>query len=459
MSGKRVGRWCLVMLVVLLMLPGAAGAQGVPPDPGLAGPYPVAQFNFTLTGTGATVFYPGTGGVVAAGGPFPGLVLGHGFARSRGAHAGNGAFFASHGFIVVTVDFPNPLAPDYTAWAAKISAALDWLEAQNADPASSFWGQVATDRFGVLGHSAGGMATWVAAGQDTRIRAIMPLDPVPASGADLSALGAGLTMPAAWSAAPASSCNASASYVTLYPLTVAAQKAQYVAAGATHCDFEDPTDFTCTLFCGSASSARRQVIRRYVVAWLRYYLRAEANYFHYVHGDGLVDDLAAGRLDSQLTQRNTEPQGATAAATALGGAVQLAWQPYPVLPLAGYNLYRRPLAAPTFEPLAQTGMFGSYDDAGLPAGTYEYALAVRDTLGNEQQRRVLPPLTVSCYRFDVAPAECDGLVDLLDIQAVAGAWPLASGQPGYEPRFDVDNSGTIDILDIGLVTAAWNWPP
>ena len=55
--------------------PTPGNAQGIPPDPGLPGPFPVDQFNFTLQSLGATVFYPGAGGVVAAGGPFPGLVL------------------------------------------------------------------------------------------------------------------------------------------------------------------------------------------------------------------------------------------------------------------------------------------------------------------------------------------------------------------------------------------------
>ena len=43
-----------------------------------------------------------------------------------------------------------------------------------------------------------------------------------------------------------------ASYQQVYPPTVAAQKAQYVVANATHCDFEDPTDFLRTIACGGA---------------------------------------------------------------------------------------------------------------------------------------------------------------------------------------------------------------
>ena len=448
-----------VVIIVLLATPATSSAAQalVPPDPGLPGPFATDQLNFTLQGNGATVFYPGANGVVAAGGPFSGLVLGHGFARSRSNHSANGAFLASHGFIVVTVDFPNPSAPDFDVWAAKISAALTWLETENATPASRFWGRIATDRFGVLGHSAGGMAAWVAAGRDIRIKAIMPLDPVPGSGADLSALGAGLTMPSAWAAAPPSSCNSSAAYTQVYPLTAAAQRAQYVVSSATHCDFEDPTDVLCTLFCGSASATRRQIIRRYAVAWLQYYLVGDTDYYYYIHGNGLAADLAAGRL-TNVTARNTQPQGSQAQAANEGGAVQLTWQPYPVQPLAGYTVYRRRLPDPTPTRVATLGLVGTYLDAGLPAGDFEYSLATRDTADQEHQRVVLAPLTVACYRFDVAPTACDGAVNLTDVQAVAAAWPSVSGQPGYSTRLDVDGDQVISIVDVQQVAAAWGWP-
>lgn len=165
---RRIAPILLAIALAFTALPALDGhAQGVPADPGLPGPYAAEQFNFTLQGLGATVFYPGAGGAVAAGGPFSGLVPGHGFARARAQHANNGVLLASHGFIVVTVDFPNPFSPDFDAWAAQSSAALDWLEAENANPASRFYQQIAVDRLGALGHSAGGMATWVAAGQAT----------------------------------------------------------------------------------------------------------------------------------------------------------------------------------------------------------------------------------------------------------------------------------------------------
>ncbi|MEZ4768815.1 MAG: hypothetical protein R2844_10380 [Caldilineales bacterium] len=450
----------LLLIVVMLATtvePAASFAQTVPPDPGLPGPYSVAQDDFTLQGLGATVFYPGTAGAVAEGGPFPGLVLGHGFARSRAQHANNGVFLASHGYVVVTLNFPNPLSPDFDAWATQISAALDWMEAQNSDPLSLFFDQIDTDRFGVLGHSAGGMATWVAASRDSRIKATMPLDPVPGGGFDLTTLGAAVTNPSGWTGAPGSSCNASASYNQFYPLVQASHKAQYIVADATHCDFEDPTNILCTAVCGSASEARRQIWRRYTVSWLNYYLKGDTDYYYYIIGQGLVDDLASGRL-TNTTALNTRPRDASASAAPNGGAATLTWLPYPVTPIAGYDVYRRLVPEPAPVLIASLSVTDVFTDTGLPAGQYEYALLSRDTAGNPHQPIALPVLDVSCYQFDVAPDSCDGVVDTLDIQAVALAWQSIPGQPAYDPRYDVDGDQVITVVDVQTFAAQWGWP-
>ncbi len=46
----------------------------------------------------------------------------------------------------------------------------------------------------------------------------------------------------------------------------------------------------------------------------------------------------------------------------------------------------------------------------------------------------------------------------MDIQAVAAAWQLEAGQPGYDPRFDMDGDQTITIVDVQTIAAQWGWP-
>ena len=114
-----------------------------------------------------------------------------------------------------------------------------------------------------------------------------------------------------------------------------------VWSSSAQCDLECPTDVRGPLFVGSASTTRRQIIRRYAVAWLQYYLAGDTAYYYYLHGDGLAADLAAGRL-TNVTARNTQPQGAQVQATNQGGAAQLTWQAYPVLSLIHISEPTRP---------------------------------------------------------------------------------------------------------------------
>lgn len=61
-----------------------------------------------------------------------------------------------------------------------------------------------------------------------------------------------------------------------------------------------------------------------------------------------------------------------------------------------------------------------------------------------------------------ADIDGDGDVDIIDVQLVAARWNTQQGDPGYEPRFDLDNEGQgdgdIDIIDVQLVAAWWNKP-
>lgn len=78
--------------------------------------------------------------------------------------------------------------------------------------------------------------------------------------------------------------------------------------------------------------------------------------------------------------------------------------------------------------------------------------------GSEHQPLVLPVLDVPCYSFDVAPAACDGQVDALDLQAVSLAWQTQPGDPGYDPRFDMDGDQQITIVDVQRFASEWGWP-
>ena len=59
-------------------------------------------------------------------------------------------------------------------------------------------------------------------------------------------------------------------------------------------------------------------------------------------------------------------------------------------------------------------------------------------------------ITNSCFWADI---DCDGDVDIVDIQRVAGKWNSRRGHNDFETRYDLDNDGDIDIIDIQRVAS------
>jgi outer membrane protein assembly factor BamB len=61
-----------------------------------------------------------------------------------------------------------------------------------------------------------------------------------------------------------------------------------------------------------------------------------------------------------------------------------------------------------------------------------------------------------CNACDV---DDDGDVDVQDIQAVANRWLCPSGEPCYEPQYDLNNDGIIDVADVMTVSQNWGCEP
>jgi pimeloyl-ACP methyl ester carboxylesterase len=62
-------------------------------------------------------------------------------------------------------------------WAGDLAFALDFLEEQNSDGDSPFYGRLDLNRVGVYGHSTGGGAAIQFCGTDARCKALLGMDP------------------------------------------------------------------------------------------------------------------------------------------------------------------------------------------------------------------------------------------------------------------------------------------
>jgi hypothetical protein len=61
----------------------------------------------------------------------------------------------------------------------------------------------------------------------------------------------------------------------------------------------------------------------------------------------------------------------------------------------------------------------------------------------------------ACAQGDV---NCDGVINIVDLQLVAGAWNAVAWTPGYNPRYDLVRDGLIDVNDILAVANLWHTP-
>lgn len=227
----------LLFSLLFMTFFGSSNAHALPPDPRALGPFLIAMTvidegcNYDLDGTSliwndspffgptsfpvafgdhdfvgsdtrcpgnpavlvdmkARVFYPGTPGVVAAGGPFPLVVILHGQQIfSIPGYEGYdylGTLLASHGFIVASIDGRSLLDSTIKSRGEHVREHIRRFVARNAPGSGSFLaGKIDLSKVTVIGHSRGGdsvVAAWewqrVAPDPGYAITALVAIAPV-----------------------------------------------------------------------------------------------------------------------------------------------------------------------------------------------------------------------------------------------------------------------------------------
>lgn len=206
--------------------------------------------------------------VYPAAGPLRGAaILSHGFTRSRRTLAGHAQALADAGVLVLTPDLPCTF--DFRCNARTLAAMVGSLRAG---------GTFGTPVEGVMlvGFSAGGLSSLLAA--DTPgVVGFVGLDPfdrtMPGEAERLGLAAAGrLRTKALLLRAPPSSCNAEA-VAASWAIALPAMWRDELITGASHCDFESPTDWMCRLACGDTDPARQERVRQELLdaaaRWIR----------------------------------------------------------------------------------------------------------------------------------------------------------------------------------------------
>jgi len=202
-----------------------------------------------------------------AGPPRGAAILSHGFTRSRRTLAGHAQALADAGVLALTPDLPCTF--DFRCNARALAALVGLLRTGGVFGAP-------VERVMLVGFSAGGLSSLLAA--DTPgVVGFVGLDPfdrtLPGEAGRLGLPAAGrLRTEALLLRAPPSRCNADA-VAAAWGTALPALWRDDLIAGASHCDFESPTDWMCRLACGETDPARQQQVRQRLLdaaaRWMR----------------------------------------------------------------------------------------------------------------------------------------------------------------------------------------------
>lgn len=174
-------------------------------------------------------------------------VIAHGFTRSRGQHVVLATRLAQEGFLVAV-----PALPHWVRHGANADAIVALVAAMAADEGLETLPVV------LIGTSAGGLAALLATDRVPRLALWVGLDPVDALGQS-KAVARNLRAPAVVLRAPNGACNVVGSARRIAAWLPDGHTEQRID-GASHCDFEDTTNWRCESICGPADAARQSLI-------------------------------------------------------------------------------------------------------------------------------------------------------------------------------------------------------
>jgi len=190
----------------------------LPEDPG---PYPAGWQDVIFTdanyGQGsvrARIHYPalsaGQNAVAdSANGPYPMTALMHGWLGSADGLDTIANHFASHGYLVASIDTEKGLFPNVEAYAWDTRAMLQWTEDQSQNPLTWLAGMARPGDWAAIGHSMGGGTLSLLVGIEPRVRSIVGMQaadadpPGPGNMANFSGAGMWIAGSVDWVVPPA----------------------------------------------------------------------------------------------------------------------------------------------------------------------------------------------------------------------------------------------------------------
>jgi pimeloyl-ACP methyl ester carboxylesterase len=185
------------------------------------------------------------------------VILAHGFMRKLNNMRGWAQHWQQQGIPATLVSLCN------SSW-------LNGHHQKNADDMQALRRKLGIDTVVYAGFSAGGLAAYLAVGQDAAAAGYLGLDSVDSGGLAIST-SSPLPVPALFLTGEPSVCNAWGNFKPVFQRWEQYRVSHF--SGATHCHFEMPYDTRCGWLCGRVDEELTQQIqsniRNQATDWLR----------------------------------------------------------------------------------------------------------------------------------------------------------------------------------------------
>jgi dienelactone hydrolase len=232
------------------------------------------------------------------------LVL-HGWLMPTSLYEGIARHLASRGFAAVLFEQPDFYSNDTQSWANNARDAISELARLNANSSCPFFGELDMSHVGVIGHSRGGAAATMLAGQDPRVKCAVALAPANMWTSDL------------YSREVSAASHITAPYLSiigssddwLASTAVAEQLYAVATSSVEREDIEVAGGGHMMYFGGGADDV---ISSRFYTAWLERFLEGAPDPLGFTTGAAAAQELAQGILT--VARHSGSAGGATASA-------------------------------------------------------------------------------------------------------------------------------------------------
>lgn len=256
------------------------------------------------------LYYPAAtagSGVAVADGVFPVLVFGHGFVMTPNAYGNIWEYFVPKGYIVALPTSEGGFAPSHGNFGQDLAFLADALQNANLEAGSPFEGRVAPAT-ALMGHSMGGGASFLGAGGNANIQALVNLAPAETNPSAVAAAGSVLVPTLVFAASEDCVTPIPDHQGPMYAAATTNCKAFVNILGGGHCYFANDNfncsfgEFTCGPDLTINRAEQHDVVSDFAGLWLDHHLKGVPGAF-----EAFRDSLtSSSRVEAQLDCISTE---------------------------------------------------------------------------------------------------------------------------------------------------------